>query len=72
MCPLNASAKCPPGTTQGLVDECYLLKYDSDTWFQAEESCIRDGSHLASVANAFVNGFVSDLPNKVRCSRLKS
>ena len=54
------------------MDECYLLKYDSDTWFQAEESCIRDGSHLASVANAFVNGFVSDLPNKVRCSRLKS
>lgn len=55
-----ASAKCPLGSVQGLTDDaCYSFSVDSTSWSRAEEQCVKQGGHLASVSNGFTNSFLS-------------
>lgn len=54
----SISARCPPGTLQGLaMTDCYKFVAAADRWFEAEWTCVTKGGHLASVRSAFENGF---------------
>lgn len=57
-------AKCPQGAIQGLVDdECFTLGQSAIGWYDAEEECVRQNGHLASVDSAFSNAFLVDNTN---------
>lgn len=52
-------ARCPIGAVQGThADECYLYRQLQANWYQAEEECVTQLGHLASVHSAFANAFL--------------
>lgn len=55
----GTNGKCPSGAVQGPSGgDCFLYRTERATWFQAEEDCIGQFGHLASVTDAFVNAFL--------------
>lgn len=49
---------CPPGTIQGISNDCYkLFAYPAD-FFTAQETCVQSGGNLTSVHNGFTNAFL--------------
>lgn len=55
-------AECPVGAIQGLrPGDCYTFSRQILNWYAAEEACIRQGGHLASAGNAFVDYYINDL-----------
>lgn len=54
-----AYAACPIGTIRGLTNkQCLFYSPIAISWYDAEENCQRQGGHLASVANGFMNSFI--------------
>jgi hypothetical protein len=54
-------AYCPTGSIQGNdPTECYLIFSFPTNWVAAEEICVNNGGHLASVANVFQNAFLQN------------
>lgn len=55
-----SSSACPSSSVQGLDStDCYRYFSGPSTWFAAEERCIAESGHLASVPNAFANSLLS-------------
>lgn len=55
---------CPPGAIQGLADDdCFTLGQSIVGWYDAEEECVRQNGHLASIDSAFINSFLVDSTN---------
>jgi hypothetical protein len=51
-------ASCPAGTVQGLrTDLCYEISEDVESWATAEQTCVTNGGHLASVTSDVTSGF---------------
>lgn len=58
---------CPPGTLQGMnANDCYRVHFSYADWQAAENECVSDGGHLASVSNAFVNKLLYNISSDVR------
>ena len=52
-------ASCPAGSIQGSnADDCYQIFAQPTNWVTAQEICVRNGGHLASISKAFQNAFL--------------
>ncbi|XP_022111926.1 alpha-N-acetylgalactosamine-specific lectin-like [Acanthaster planci] len=51
---------CPPGYTKWQTN-CYKLFDEVKNWAAAEQRCVADGAHLASVHSAAENNFVNQM-----------
>ena len=39
-------------------DQCYLWPSNKENWFRAEEYCVNEGGHLASVTNIRIHRYI--------------
>ncbi|KAH7715104.1 CRE-CLEC-50 protein [Aphelenchoides avenae] len=55
----GARAVCPAGSIRSPDDQkCYTIHPNASNWMHAEEICKKESGCLASIPNAFTNGFL--------------
>jgi hypothetical protein len=60
ICQLTLSS-CPVGAIQGNnPDDCYKFFSIPKNWVSAEEDCVGQNGHLASISNVFQNSFLQN------------
>ena len=52
-------SSCDEGWKQ-FGNNCYLFKLEKKTWTAAEDFCLNEGGHLASIASKAINTFIGD------------
>lgn len=60
--PYSLLAKCPIGSTQGVVGtQCFVFRGRPTAFVAAEEDCVSQKGHLASIQSSLTNRFLSGL-----------
>ena len=55
-------SSCDEGWKQ-FGNNCYLFKMEKKTWTAAEDFCLNEGGHLASIATEAINTFIGNEMN---------